>query len=1266
MKKRSFLLILFLLCIFIARPYSSSATIYHICLGTTSPPPCALTIPLSFPLGTWTSSDPAIVSVDPVTGALTTHGPGTVTITYTVLGSGCGDLIFSYILTVDPPPIIVSDPLVLCVGMNATLHANPVPPAGYWTSADPAIASIDAVTGLLEAWSPGVVTITYTNSSTGCFATTDVTVNAYPTPITGPTHVCPDGMIGLSSTPPGGTWSCTPASVATIDPLSGVLTGIDSNFASVLGATVTYTIPGGCYVTRTVKVYAKPVIVGPSAVCMGASITLVGRFAHGPLPPSVSGTWSSSDPLTASISSTGVVTGVVPGTAIITFTRPTGCFTTRVITVGTPFSVNICEIAPIETCDTAISYCNGLKLRVTGGAEGATYDWSPDIPATMTMDGTDAIFTFTGPPTTSVSAGAYTVTVTGPGGCTATDRVTIVVAPAGCAPCDHIRPCNTACEGCNVTPYFKTVMSGTITSADISPTIPGYYYIPQRVFTPGDPASHITTTTLNVNPANGSLMMMGHNVVLRIVDSITLDGIHLFSSTDCDWDGIDIVNTGATQGQLTITGNTLIEHATVAGVRVAASGTPAHLPAFGDVIHSDHAIYNLDEDGIFIGLFDLGSTDTIYPFNIRNSVFTARKFCSYHEGESFTPTNQYPFKWPSENYLKTAPGGEASGGYSPAYNIDIFPGMPNPSYDGIEIQMAGHTDSVSHPNYNYYGVIIGDKNNAGNNNLFDTLSVGSRIAGANVRFYNNVFRLSGAGVRGALQTAPYIGMKNSIELLYGTPAWTNNRFYNCYYGFQGVYWYNFISYRSLMSANRLPTASMMNNAIYNANDIFVNRYFGKHIMENNTIRNMYRGIYERVPSCLNPGSMVRIKGNTLTGLTDTATTEVGFAGIDVYELANCDTSGSTLDIDSNNISGYRDGIYVEGSASGVFCSMPTTITRNKVTLITRSYSDVETRAGIKCAHARYITTVTGNEVRGDITKAFAYNKPSYVTIPTEDSHVGIQLTRTSNSSSARVDLSCNYVHDVAAGFRFQGENSVDWRRNVMQRNSYGMLLHYLFGENGEIGAQGDTCNPSDNIWYDDGIALTGWPGWGSANTFQTYSWGSDPSFSKLYVRNVTTTPNIYNPTDHDREAGTVPVSIKYVNGTTVLTTTPGCTPSVNPCVNVPPTDTTGLGGGGGLGRPAPGPGRIKTDAPEGSATLGNYSIFPNPGDGNFTIRQDAITDMNVNVKVLNYAGAEVQKGTLNFRHGEGKVNIGKVANGMYMIVLTGETGESTVFRVVKQ
>lgn len=170
-----------------SRPQPSAGTIS----GTTTFCNQAATVLTStVPGGVWTSSNTGIAA--PATGG-TINGvaAGSATITYAVTNS-CGTATATSAVVVNPLPPAIAGPTDLCVGAN-TVFANALP-AGLWSSSAAAVATIDA-SGTAYGVAPGTTTITYTNSTTGCYITAPLLVNfSVPASVTitasTPTSVC--------------------------------------------------------------------------------------------------------------------------------------------------------------------------------------------------------------------------------------------------------------------------------------------------------------------------------------------------------------------------------------------------------------------------------------------------------------------------------------------------------------------------------------------------------------------------------------------------------------------------------------------------------------------------------------------------------------------------------------------------------------------------------------------------------------------------------------------------------------------------------------------------------------------------------------------------------------------------------------------------------------------------------------------------------------------------------------------------------------------
>ena len=325
----------------------------------------------------------------PVTGSPVTVSPAATT-TYTLtITDACGiTATGTRTITVNTEAPITGTPTV-CVG-NTTNLADATGGAHTWTSSNPGVATVTAG-GVVTGVSVGTTTITYTSTATGCYATLLVNVTPIPSAITGTTTICVGSTSILSDATAGGTWTSSNPAVATVS-AAGLVTAIAS------GTTViTYSLGGACVVTVTVTVNLLAAITGPTSVCPGSTITL--NDAAG------AGTWTSSNPAVATVSTTGVVTGVSPGVVTITFATPTGCSTTTTITVN--------NIAPITG---TLSVCAGGTTALADAAGAGT--WSSSNPAVATVSAGGLV--------TGVSAGTTVITfITTAGGCSVTATVTV-------------------------------------------------------------------------------------------------------------------------------------------------------------------------------------------------------------------------------------------------------------------------------------------------------------------------------------------------------------------------------------------------------------------------------------------------------------------------------------------------------------------------------------------------------------------------------------------------------------------------------------------------------------------------------------------------------------------------------------------------------------------------------------------------------------------------------------------------------------------------
>lgn len=347
--------------------------------------------------GTWTSNDAAVASVSGAT--VTGLTAGTTEFVFVDSITGCTSPETAQ-LTVDPKPTTVLLDNNTCVGI--TVNITPTT-GGTWASSDPAIATITNA-GLVTPLAPGKVSFTFTKLSNGCDSDPSDSLTVEPGPtITAPldNQLCIGDATTITPTT-GGTWESSNSAIATIDN-SGNITAVSQGIA-------TFTFTSSTTLCKSVA--SAPVTVNgkPTVAISGSDEICIGGFSQ--LFPGAGGSWVSSADSVATVTNTGLVEGISPGTATFTFTdASTGCVAddTAPITVSTAPTVSILGLDEI---------CLGGQTTVGSSSVGT---WASSDPTVATVDNNGVV--------TSVAPGKVTFIFTESStGCDAdseTDTITI-------------------------------------------------------------------------------------------------------------------------------------------------------------------------------------------------------------------------------------------------------------------------------------------------------------------------------------------------------------------------------------------------------------------------------------------------------------------------------------------------------------------------------------------------------------------------------------------------------------------------------------------------------------------------------------------------------------------------------------------------------------------------------------------------------------------------------------------------------------------------
>ncbi len=517
-----------------------------LCLNSTLP----LSLTTSTPGGSWTSSTPAIGSVDASTGLLTGLAVGTTTVSYT-MPSGCYSKL---LVSVEPLPAAIVGPAIICVGQSTTM-TNPTP-GGVWSSFSiGSVVTSDSISGVVAGVATGTATISYTLlSGAGCSVDMTVTVDAPPTAIVGASSVCIGQTTTLTNAVAGGVWTSSHTARATVGSSSGMVAGVATGLA-----TITYTLPSGCYVTKTMSVTAGTTpITGTRTVCNGLT-TLLSCTPSG-------GTWSSATTSVAMIGSSGVVLGMSPGTSVISYTTPSGCASTAIVTVNsTPGTIT----GTLNACPSGI---RTLTTSVPGGT------WSSGTPSIATIGSLGNV--------SAVTPGTTTITYSIGSGCSSTAVFTVNPLP------NIITGATSVCQGSTVT-LSNTSTGGTwsasggasvgATSGVVTGVTAGVAGITYTLPTGCARNTSITINNLPAPISGSSTVCQGQTIALA---STTPGGTWGSSATSVATVGSTGVVSGVAAGTATITYS--LSTGCLQTKAITVNGLPAAIVGAGSVCEGNN------------------------------------------------------------------------------------------------------------------------------------------------------------------------------------------------------------------------------------------------------------------------------------------------------------------------------------------------------------------------------------------------------------------------------------------------------------------------------------------------------------------------------------------------------------------------------------------------------------------------------------------------------------------------------------------------------
>ena len=384
-------------------------------------------------------------------------------------------------------------PNPVCAGSTLTLTGAATGTTSYlWSGPGSFSSTLQSPTLTASAAAGGVYTFTAYNAG-GCatsVTTASVSVNASPGAISGPSSLCPGATASLTESSTTGTWSSSNTAAVSVDASGNIYAGTPG------AAVITYSFsPSGCTATYPVTTVSAPAAIeGASSFCDSSTTTLTDA--------TYGGTWSIAPATTATISTTGVVTGLLAGPAVATY----GCGS------GATFNITVNPLPlPITGPDTV---CQTASVTLADGSSPAG-TWSSSSSSVASVDGSGHVM--------GIGTGPVTIIYKFPS-TTCQTTYAMYVSPAPAA----ITGAANECAGNTIT-LTETVPGGTwsssnslIGSVDASGNVTGI--VTGSIFISYTNVCGTATKSNYVEPLPDPIA--GHDSVCALASSLLTDGIN--------------------------------------------------------------------------------------------------------------------------------------------------------------------------------------------------------------------------------------------------------------------------------------------------------------------------------------------------------------------------------------------------------------------------------------------------------------------------------------------------------------------------------------------------------------------------------------------------------------------------------------------------------------------------------------------------------------------------------------------------------------------